>query len=214
MRYTHILWDFNGTILDDVAIGVEAVNALLQRHKKPLLSGVEAYRAHFGFPVAEYYAFLGLERENFSQYAVEWVNEYNAREPQAKVYDGVAELLCYFEKERIPQYLVSATEREMLKAQIDRLGLCRYFAEQVGGEDVEAHGKLEAAKAFASRIKPKRALFIGDSLHDFEVATAIGAECVLLAYGHQSKARLEAVGCRVFDNARALLAAFENGEIG
>ena len=212
MKYTQIIWDFNGTILNDVQTGIDAVNVLLDRYGKKKIESVEQYRKAFGFPVIDYYDSIGLERENFDRYAPEWVEEYTLREPDAPVFDGVIEVLAFFKQCSIPQYLLSATELTMLGRQVDRLGNRPYFDELIGQDGIEAHGKIGTAKRFAERIKPQRALFIGDSLHDFEVARTIGAECVLLAWGHQDRARLEATGCRVYDTILDLKRAFENGE--
>lgn len=213
MKYTHIIWDFNGTILNDVQTGIDAVNALLDRYGKRRIESAEQYRKVFCFPVIDYYDAIGLEREKFSEYAPEWVKEYNLREPYAPIFDGVTDMLEYFKQQGIPQYLLSATERKMLGVQVDRLGIRTYFEELIGQDGIEAHGKAEAAKHFAERVRPKHGLVIGDSLHDFEVAQTIGAECILLAYGHQDRARLSTVGCRVFDTIADLQAAFENGEM-
>lgn len=213
MKYTHIIWDFNGTILNDVQTGIDAVNVLLDRYGKKPLESAEQYRKIFGFPVIDYYDSIGLERENFARYAPEWVREYNLREPYAPIFDGVIGMLQYFQQQGIPQYLLSATEQQMLGAQVDRLGIRAYFDELIGQDGIEAHGKADTAKRFAERVQPKCALFIGDSLHDFEVAQTIGAECVLLAWGHQDRVRLETTGCRIFDTIADLQAAFENGEM-
>lgn len=213
MKYTHIIWDFNGTILNDVQTGIDAVNVLLERYGKKQIESAEQYRKVFGFPVIDYYDAIGLERENFARYAPEWVQEYNLREPYASIFNGVADMLEYFKKHGIPQYLLSATEQKMLGTQVDRLGIRTYFKELIGQDGIEAYGKADTAKRLAMREQMEHALFIGDSLHDFEVAQAIGAECVLLAWGHQDRERLESTGCRVFDTIADLLAAFENGEM-
>ncbi|MBQ8836998.1 MAG: HAD family hydrolase [Clostridia bacterium] len=213
MNYSHIIWDFNGTILNDVQTGIDAVNVLLERYGKKKIETVREYRAAFGFPVIDYYDKIGLERENFQKYAPEWVTEYNLREPNAPIFDGIVETMEYFKANGYPQYLLSATESKMLLGQITRLGIEKYFDEIIGQSSIEAHGKVGAAIRFIERVKPKKALFIGDSLHDFEVAQAIGANCVLLAWGHQSRERLETTGCKIFDNITDLQKAFENGEM-
>ncbi len=213
MKHTHIIWDFNGTILNDIQTGIDAVNVLLQRYHKPKIESTEQYKKAFGFPVIDYYDSLGLERENFARYAPEWVTEYNLREPDATIFAGVTDVLDYFAANGYPQYLLSATEREMLARQVERLGIGRYFSELVGQDTIEAHGKVGAAKLWAARVCPKRPLFIGDTIHDFEVAQAIGADCVLLAWGHQDRERLVRTGCRVFDTAADVQRAFENGEL-
>ena len=54
MKYSHVLWDFNGTLLDDVGIGMDSINALLRPRKIPTLDSREAYRKVFRFPIEEY----------------------------------------------------------------------------------------------------------------------------------------------------------------
>lgn len=213
MKYTHIIWDFNGTILNDIQTGIDAVNVLLERYGKPKIESLERYRAAFGFPVIDYYDSLGLERENFATYAPEWVAEYTLREPNAPIFEGVETVMRYFKENGYAQYLLSATERDMLKKQVERLGVLEYFTELIGQDTIEAHGKVDAAKAWAKRVQPAKALFIGDTIHDFEVAKAIGADCVLLAWGHQDRKRLAATGCRVFDTILDVKNAIESGEL-
>ena len=213
MQYTHIIWDFNGTILNDIQAGIDAVNVLLERYNKPRIESVAQYKKAFGFPVIDYYDSIGLERENFAQYAPEWVTEYNLREPYAPIFDGVTDMMQYFSSHGFKQYLLSATEQEMLLRQVDRLGVARYFDELIGQNTIEAHGKTDAAILWAERVKPEKTLFIGDTLHDFEVAQRINADCILLAWCHQDRERLESTGCRVFDTISAVQKAFENGEL-
>lgn len=213
MRYTDIIWDFNGTILNDVQTGIDAVNVLLRKYNKKIIESVDEYKAAFGFPVIDYYDRIGLERENFPKYAPEWVKEYNLREPDANIFDGVRELLEYFKANSYRQYLLSATEKDMLLGQVCRLGIADFFDEIIGQNTIEAHGKTQAALEFVNRVKPQKALFIGDSLHDFEVAQIMGVDCVLLSWGHQSRERLLKTGCRVFETASGLKTAFEKGEL-
>lgn len=213
MKYKQIIWDFNGTLLDDVAETLDATNAVLARHGKPTLADADAYRRVFGFPVIDYYEKIGLERVNFEAYADEWVAEYNRRAPQAGLYPGCREALAFFRNAGCRQYLLSATEREMLAGQLAPLGIASCFDDIVGQDDTRAHGKLAAAVEWSKKVNLDAALLIGDSLHDAEVAAAIGADCLLLACGHQSRARLEATGRRVFDTVADLLHAAEKGEL-
>jgi phosphoglycolate phosphatase len=49
-------------------------------------------------------------------------------------------------------------------------------------------------------IDPNEAAFIGDTLHDYEVAEAMGVKCYLVECGHQSKEVLKAAGVEVLKN--------------
>lgn len=127
MKHKQIIWDFNGTLLDDVRETLDATNALLARYGKPMLADADAYRRVFGFPVIDYYEKIGLEREKFEIYADEWVAEYNRRAPQTGLYPGCREALAYFRDAGCRQYLLSATEREMLAGQLAPLDIASFL---------------------------------------------------------------------------------------
>jgi phosphoglycolate phosphatase len=52
----------------------------------------------------------------------------------------------------------------------------------------------------SSQTKPSETLFVGDTLHDHETATAMGCHCLLVAHGHQTRERLLGTGARVIDS--------------
>ena len=66
MKYTHILWDFNGTIFNDVDASRRATNILLRRYGLPEILSVDELRGRFGFPVRDYYAGRGFDFERYS----------------------------------------------------------------------------------------------------------------------------------------------------
>ena len=113
MKYTDVIWDYNGTIIDDVAAGIASVNKLLSDRGMKTIGSTGEYRSVFTFPVIDYYKKLGFdfEKESYSDVAVEWVKEYTSREHKAATVDGVIELLEYFQKQGVK--LLSATYAEL-----------------------------------------------------------------------------------------------------
>ena len=202
MKYSHILWDFNGTVLDDVSTGIEAINTLLSRRKMKTLDTIEEYHANFGFPIIDYYKKLGFdfEREPYSQIAVEWVSEYNRLVPKARLCPGVLEANSAFRAAGVKQIILSATEKGMLEGQLCDLGIIGLFDEVLGCDNIEAHGKTHIGLEWLKRSRPERAVMIGDTEHDAEVARAMGIECLLVARGHQSKKVLLRLAVPVFDS--------------
>lgn len=207
MHYTHVLWDFNGTILDDVAAGIQSENVLLARRHMPLIQSVEQYRDLFCFPIVAYYKKLGHDftRESYDDLAVEWVEQYRKFSIASKPYEAVEDALNRLQREGAIQVILSATERNMLCEQLEQLGLLGYFHEVLGLDNIHAYSKLEIAREWARRVHPPAAVLLGDTTHDFEVARAIGADCLLIADGHQSRAILESTGAPVYDTLRSLL---------
>lgn len=210
--YSHVVWDFNGTILDDVGIGIEAVNLLLSRRGLPVLRDADAYREVFGFPIEDYYRRLGFDfkRESYKVVAHEWVREYRAREATAPVREGVRELLTFVRERGIPQSVISASESGMLKEQLSLLGVSEYFEEICGMDNIYAASKTEMARAWAKKRAPGRVLMIGDTDHDAETAKAAGFDLVLVAGGHTKQSVLESTGAPVFESFYTLLETMEN----
>ena len=202
MHYSRILWDFNGTILNDVQTGIVCINRLLSRRGLPTVKNTEQYRAAFCFPITRYYNNVGLtfETEPFSDLAVEWVNEYNRESPKAGLCPGVRELNSWFRRRNIAQTVFSATEIHMLERQLTELGILELFDDFTGLDNIHAAGKIELARAYLRDKDPKTCLFLGDTEHDAQTAQAVGADCILIAGGHQNRRTLEQCGCPVADS--------------
>ena len=195
-RYTHLIWDFNGTILDDVRCDLAAANRLLERHGLPILASVEAYRAVFGFPVIEYYRRLGFDfsKNSFAELADEWVRDYNERGSDAALFPEIPRILSGVRKKGVAHILLSATQKEMLVRQLDQFGIRGAFDEILGADNYHAHGKADIARAWRERNPSAVPLMIGDTDHDAESARALGADIILLTCGHQSRETLEKAG--------------------
>lgn len=207
-QYTRVLWDFNGTLIDDVALAVRAANALLARRSLPEIPSYDAYREVFRFPVCEYYEKLGLAREGeaFVRDANEWMEEYRAGEAEIPLRAGILPVLDAVRTAGVPQGVLSATEQGMLEEQVGAMGIRAYFDRLFGREDIFAVDKSDIARRYAADHPGERVLMIGDTLHDAETARAGGFDCVLMEGGHQSRARLASAACPLVETPRDLLA--------
>lgn len=200
MKYTHVIWDFNGTILSDMEIGMNATNSMLAARNLPVIESIEQYRELFGFPVEDYYRRLGFdfEREDYkTKLAPEWVALYNASSSEAPLFDGVRSLSCALRAHNVRQSILSASEKGMMCAQLRERNALDLFDEIWGTDTIQAYGKMALADAWRVAHADDRVLLIGDTTHDFEVAERIGADCVLVAAGHHSYERLCACGVPV-----------------
>lgn len=187
MKYTHIIWDFNGTILDDVAVCIESVNTLLERRNLPVITSVENYRQVFGFPIIKYYEKIGFNFsvEDFGNIATEWVKEYMSRVRNARLNKGIVEMLEFVRSCNAKNVLVSATEINMLKKQLDMLEITGFFDEVYGLDNIHAQNKISLAESWKNDNPSAVVLLVGDTDHDYETAKAVNADCVLYSGGHQ-----------------------------
>ena len=207
-RYETLVWDFNGTLLDDVDLGILSSNVMLARRGLPLIPDRKRYFELFGFPIEDYYRRLGFDfsREPYEALAHEWIAEYRARERDVPLREGAVELLAAVRAAGVSQVILSATESSMLKEQLGDLGILGYFDEVVGRGDVYAPDKTALARRWAEERAPGRCLLVGDTEHDFACAKAAGFDCLLVRGGHTSDDDLDRIGCRV---ARDLFAVKE-----
>lgn len=192
-HYTHIVWDFNGTLLDDVNACIRSANRLLTNHGLPTIPSVEKYRATFGFPIIDYYRRLGFdfEKMSYADLAVEWVAYYLEESAQAPLCPHVTETLRTVQSRGISQLILSATEKKMLQKQVDALGILPYLDEILGLDNIHAYSKQEIGVAWRKSHPDARLLFVGDTDHDAQVAAAMGADCILVTTGHQPRSVLE-----------------------
>jgi phosphoglycolate phosphatase len=191
--YRHIIWDWNGTLLDDAWLCVDVMNEMLELRKLPAVS-LDYYRSVFNFPVREYYRKLGydFDREPFEEVGMEFMAQYNKRQKECKLHPAVVEVLETIKVKGFEQSILSAREQNELRAETDELGVKGYFSKIYGLDDHYAHGKTDVGKKLVADlgIPTSGLLFIGDTVHDAEVACEIGIDCVLIPNGHHSGERL------------------------
>lgn len=208
MRYKHIIWDWNGTLLDDRWLTVASMNLLLERRGMALLTE-ERYMDIFSFPVKDYYVKLGfdLEKESFAISGTEFIEEYNKRALEPALHDGVLKILSNLSKNGITHSILSASEQDILNKLISHFQLEGYFDFVIGQDNHYAFGKTEVGQKLVEKLAFPREniLFVGDTVHDFEVAEKLNVDCALMNIGHTSLKRLEDTGAPVFSEFDALM---------
>lgn len=204
----HVIWDWNGTLLDDAELCVEVMNGVLARRRLPPLTA-ERYAARFRFPVRDYYADLGFdfERESFEVVGTEFIEGYSAREASCGLRAEARSTLEALAARRLTQSVLSASQQARLEAQARRLGVHVHFEALVGLDDHYAHGKVGIGQRWMAKrgVDPSRTVLVGDTDHDVDVARALGVQCVLVPSGHQSAERLARCGVEVLPGLGALI---------
>jgi len=200
LRYRHIIWDWNGTLLDDLDICIEVMNGLLASRGLPLLDR-ERYHALFDFPVRDYYSRLGfdLAGDSFERLSEEFIAAYDEHRLDCRLQRGAEEILSAATRAGATQSILSAYRHETLVEIIGHFGLAHHFVRLTGLGNIYAHSKEELGRAWIAELglPPADVLMVGDTLHDLDVARNMGADCILVAAGHHPAARLRARHGRV-----------------
>mgnify|MGYP006268375777 CR=1 FL=1 len=206
--YRHIVWDWNGTLLDDTWLCCAALNHLLTQDGHPTVDPVR-YRKIFQFPVIKVYQAIGFtpDEHSFEAMSVRFMHHYESRKYECALHPGAMELLQGFQSRGLTQSVLSAYERDLLNKTLEEYRLTEYFVKICGGDDIHARSKAQRAQRHLEDLShaPESVLYIGDTAHDAEAAAAMQVDCILVGHGHQHPERLQDLNVRVVNDFSALL---------
>jgi phosphoglycolate phosphatase len=201
--YKHIIWDWNGTLLDDVGLCVDIINGILLKKNLSSLS-LDKYRNIFTFPIKDYYIRAGFDftQYSFEEVGQEWMREYERRRTECVLHSHAKEILFLLKRKNINQSILSAYPHSTLIEIISFFNLNDFFTHIIGLNNIYATSKVDLGKELMKKIRngKESILLVGDTEHDFEVSKEIGADCILIANGHQSKEKLLNCDAQVFDS--------------
>lgn len=197
---THVIFDWNGTLLDDVHVCLFAANTMMRRRQLAPLT-LDGYRAVFGFPVQDTYRKLGfdLERESWDALSDEFHTLYQQGAGEARLRSGAKDYVQELAKQGIGRSVLSASGQTLLRSMMTTMGILDCFDSVYGLPDMHARSKSGVGQDLMreQKLDPARVLLVGDTLHDDEVARELGCRCVLISQGHQAVERLTASGAPV-----------------
>lgn len=191
---SHVIWDWNGTLLSDVQHAVNAVNRLLQEENLKTTT-VEQYKKIFGFPVIEYYERLGFDTSpaKFTELCERFNAYFHDDLHTCALWPGARETLEHVVKSGKTQSLLSASEHNLLLGSVKLFDLENVFHHVVGIADKKAGSKVARGRELIARVNLplEKTILIGDTDHDLEVGEALGIEVILVDHGHQCLTRLK-----------------------
>jgi phosphoglycolate phosphatase len=160
--------------------------------------------------VIHFYEHLGFDTDvdTFEQVSREFIGDYEKRWfDECRLHSGTHEVLSAMTQLGMTHSVLSAAKQEALESGIWHYGIHEHFMGLVGTNNIYAEGKIARGKQWIQELpwKPDEVVMIGDTLHDHEVAEAIGADCILLAHGHHTPERLATTGKLVVHSLRELV---------
>ncbi len=200
MNYKYIIWDWNGTLLDDVSASLASVNDMLgARNMMPLDLG--RYRDCIGVPIEKFYRrVFDLEKEDYREILRQYNEGYLYHLRDCTLAEGSEKLLKRFAASGCRQVIVSSSNNDQLVSNVEKYGVMDYFDEILGAKDYLATSKIDRARNYLGSHEPGRALVIGDLEHDAEMAKELGTDCILLSSGHEKLSRLLRSGAAVCES--------------
>lgn len=207
MKQTHIIWDWNGTLLDDVHISLFAANqALIEIGQEPI--NLMEYRYHYSVPVQKFYRSI-LGREPSEQ---EWRNigktfnyYYKPNIKTASLCSDAIDALQYCCQQEMTQSVCSLMEQDELNVSVFNTQVSQYF-NLVDGRDTPLlkTGKQEQLSRHIEKlnISPSLCVVIGDAVDDALSAFQVGAKAILYTGGTHSFENLSKTGAYVVSSLK------------
>ncbi len=199
MKYKYILWDWNGTLLDDLDASLFAVNDMLEMYGKPPLD-LDTYYSYIDTPIYKFYekifdlnvVTMEIIKPLFGEF-------YIKHEDKITLADGAEQAIEKCCQAGIKQYILSAAHIDDLSRHAKKLGVYDRFDKIEAATDYEAGSKIDRAKKLMlnENIVASECVMVGDTLHDFETANALGVECILYSKGHTDYETLKNTGKQV-----------------
>jgi phosphoglycolate phosphatase len=203
----HIIWDWNGTLLNDLDLGISIINKMLGKRGLKTITK-DDYQEVFTFPVEDYYQRIGFnfELEPFEELSTEYITQYEEGRPFCNLFPEAQDVLQYFQEKGSQQMILSASKKAYLQKAVADYQIEGYFEVILGLDDHHAAGKLSLARSYFQdkELRPSCTLLIGDTIHDAEIADSLGIHCVLIPNGHHSHDRLKNTGHIMVDSLSAL----------
>lgn len=203
-RPRHLVWDWNGTLLDDLRIVVAATNAALSTAGGRSVTPQE-HRRRFRRPIAEFYAeVLGrpVDPDEFARLDKVFHDAYQQLLPDCRLAPDAAEALWGWSG---THSLLSMWHHHDLLPTVEEFGLTGQFR-RVDGLPDELGGQVDHKAPYLQRhldaqeLDPATVVMIGDSVDDAHAAAAAGADCVLYSGGFTDAAQLRTTGAPLVDS--------------
>lgn len=205
----HIVWDWNGTLVDDSWLCAELASEALHAQSGRSFD-LDTYKEHASHPIEKFYESVGFDfsKRSFADLSHEFLHQYHLRLTECRLHEGVESVIAQFAKRGIGASILSAHPDEFLQKEVAQFGISSLFKLVTGADDRTARGKLHLGAAHLNRlgVSASEVMIVGDTDHDAEVASHLGCHCTLIPNGHQSARRLNALsGVQVLSSVLELL---------
>lgn len=196
----HIIWDFNGTLLNDTQLSLDVDNNVFEKLGIPCIT-LDDYRNNMTMPVHDFYPAVGVDYSihSYETIARLWLDEFNQKAVGVGLVSGALDAIRFFHGQGRSQSVLSASYEPSLRKQCEALGLTPYMADISGLEDESASKKTEIGRRQLRELglEGRDVVLIGDMLTDAHLAEDLGADCILVSWGHNDLKRLLSSGLPV-----------------
>jgi phosphoglycolate phosphatase len=194
-RYELVIFDWDGTIMDSTGLIAWCIQESCREMGLPVPPVSEAkWVIGLGFIQSVEHVAPGLDRERQMALAESYRRHFVAREHEAPLYEGITELLAALRGRERRLAVATGKARRGLDRALAASGLGPFFeATRCADEGFpKPHPDMILRLLEETGVEPSRAVMIGDTTHDLELAANAGVDAVAVSYGAHGEELLRA----------------------
>jgi phosphoglycolate phosphatase-like HAD superfamily hydrolase len=206
--FKYVVFDLNGTIFDDVKIGLESCNRLLEYYGRPRIS-LKRFQDTFTTPWIEFFKINGVLAEQIDipthQNLYREVHKSLNKE-RLKLRPHTEDILKYLREKGMKLGVLSSRNIKDLRDELKQAKIHDLFHAVIGEDHLYTDG-TQAEKNTHRLInelgitEPTQVLYIGDMIPDIRIAREYGFASGVIAGGWQSEKRIKTESPDYFFNS-------------
>jgi phosphoglycolate phosphatase len=186
LSYDLVIFDWDGTLMDSTRMIARSLQAACRDVGVAVPSQSEALFV-IGLNLTDTFARVapGLDAAGQARLAERYRHHFLAGEHEAPLYDGVPEMLSELHAGGRRLAVATGKARRGLDRVLEQTGLRRWFeATRCADEGfAKPHPGMLLRLLDITGVEPRRALMVGDTTHDLELAANAGVDAVAVSYG-------------------------------
>lgn len=196
-----VAFDWNGTVIADVQISLNANNAVFKHFNLPTIS-LRKFQETFQVPFNKFWENLDLDLDLFAQKADEeekvFSESYEAGALKVRTRTGIKKLLTFLKKNKIDSVIFSNHVEPYIHNQLNRLNISHNFSKVLARP---LHGREQQFKRFKENLlveyvskhglKPHEVMVVGDTDEEIEIGHKFGYTTIALTGGYQTASKLK-----------------------
>lgn len=186
MKYKHLIFDWSGTLVDDLSPTLDATNAVFKIYDKPGFTR-EEFRKNFRLPYSEFYL-EHFPATSLAELETHFRKAFHASEFHVTVLPHAREFLEWCQSHDCRCYVLTSMDSKVFEKQLDDLALRHFFHSVYSG--VIDKRELIHDMITTHQMEQAHTAYMGDMTHDVETAKHGGVTSVALLTGYTHKEAL------------------------
>lgn len=181
-----MVFDWDGTLMDSTRLIARSLQSACADIGAPVPTREEALFV-IGLNLADTFRKVAptLDDEGKARLAERYRHHFLESEHEAPLYPGVPEMLAALHAGGRRMAVATGKARRGLERALDSTGLRPWFAATRCADEgfAKPHPGMLLALLELTGVEPARALMVGDTTHDLELAANAGVDAVAVGYG-------------------------------